>query len=299
MVRRGVDSCAPDLMKGRGFLLSAQRRRPAARRLGLWSPHPGRVRPWRGPWRWLPGALAVIGLLLVWWVAAQFSLVSPVVLPNPVAVACRVVEWATSGVIWSYLWPTVGEALLGLVLAGIVALPLGYGMAHSRLLAAVAEPFVAFSQTIPLVAVAPLLVLWIGYGTWPIAVLCAVVAFFPMLTTTVVGLRGIDGRIIEHAMLDGASAPQRLWHVEMPVAGPAVLAGVRAGGILAMTGAIVGEFVMGGTGLGTLLTISRQGADVVGVFTVLVWIALVALVFQAVIQIAERAATVRLQGEAS
>ena len=123
-----------------------------------------------------------------------------------------------SGIAWRYVEPTLVAALLGSALSIAVALPLGFTIAHSRLLAAVAEPFITFSQTVPLVAVAPLLVLWIGYGTIPVAVLCSVIAFFPMVTTTVVGLRGLDMRVIETAWLDGAGAWRRLVHIEAPMA---------------------------------------------------------------------------------
>ena len=172
-------------------------------------------------------------------------------------------------------------------------------VAHSRLLAAVAEPFIAFSQTVPLVAIAPLLVLWVGYGTFPIALLCAVIAFFPMVTTTIVGLRSLDMRVIETAWLDGAGAWQRLIHIEAPMVAPAVLAGVRGGVVLSMTGAIVGEFVMGGQGLGTLLTLSREAADTIGVFAVLAFLALIAAVLVSLLGVAERAANRNLQGEHS
>ena len=266
---------------------------------GLWSAYPGRVRPTHGAWRWIPATLALGLVLLLWWGVTATGLVPKVVLPNPFDVVVRVAAWAVDGTGWRYLVPTLGAALLGSVIAMVAAIPLGIAIAHSRLLAAIFEPFVAFSQTIPLVAIAPLLALWIGYGLVPIAVLCAIISFFPMVTTTVIGLRGMDMRIIEHAMLDGASPWQRLLHVELPIAAPAVLAGIRAGFVLSMTGAIVGEFVMGGAGLGTLLTISREAADSVGVFAVLVWIAVAALVLQGSIQIAERASTHRLQGEHS
>ena len=146
-------------------------------------------------------------------------------------------------------------------------------------------------------AVAPLLVLWIGYGTIPVAVLCSVIAFFPMVTTTIVGLRGLDMRVIETAWLDGAGTWRRLIHVEAPMAAPAVLAGVRGGVVLSMTGAIVGEFVMGGQGLGVLLTQSQQAVDTVGVFTVLVLLAIIASVLVSVMGLAERIANRNLQGE--
>ncbi len=269
------------------------------RRWGLWSAYPGRVRPIRGAWRWLPSTLAIAIVLLVWWAVSASALVAPVLLPDPLAVAGRAVNWALDGVLTRYLLPTLTAAALGSVIAAVVAIPLGILMAHSRLMAAVAEPFVAFSQTIPLVAFAPLLVLWIGYGTIPIAILCAVIAFFPMLTTTLVGLRNLDARVIEHAVLDGANWWRGLIQVELPIAAPAIMAGVRAGVVLSMTGAIVGEFVMGGSGLGTLLTISRQSTDTVGMFAVLVWIAITALVLQGTVQVLERGTRNRLQGESS
>lgn len=236
---------------------------------------------------------------MLWWAVSSAGIVSSAILPHPRDVAARVIDWIFDGTGVRYLVPTLGAAVMGSLLAMIVAIPMGIVIAHSRLLASILEPFVAFSQVIPLVAIAPLLVLWIGYGTVPIAVLCAIISFFPMVTTTVIGLRGMDMRIMEHALLDGADPWQRLVHVQLPIAAPAILAGIRAGFVLSMTGAIVGEFVMGGAGLGTLFTILRTSADYTGVFAVLVWIAFTALLLQGLIHIAERASTARLQGEHS
>lgn len=263
-------------------------------RIGLWSAYPARTRPLSLTARWIPPLVALAVLLVLWWWVARTMPSNA--LADPVAVGERVLRWIGSGVAWRYLAPTLGAALFGSVIAVGVALPLGYAIAHSRLLAAVAEPFVAFSQTVPLVAVAPLLVLWVGYGTSSIAMLCAVIAFFPMVTTTILGLRGLDMRIIENAWLDGANGWQRLIHVEAPIAAPAVLAGVRGGVVLSMTGAIVGEFVMGGQGLGTLLTISREAADTTGVFAVVALISLSAAGLAALLPFAERSSVRRLKG---
>ena len=242
-------------------MTTAERRRARSlAHLGLWSAYPARTRPTAG--RWLPAAIAF-----------------------------------TLGIAWRYLSPTLLAALLGVAFALVIAIPLGIVITHSRLLAAVMEPVVAITQTVPLVATAPLLVLWIGYGTIPIAVLCAIVAFFPMVTTTIVGFRSLDMRVVENALLDGANSWQRLVHIELPMAAPAVLAGVRGGVVLAMTGAVVGELVMGGAGLGTLLTLSREAADTTGVFAVVAWISLSAMALYGLIQLVERAAVARLQGE--
>lgn len=277
--------------------MTSQERRRARTlaHLGLWSAYPGRTRPSAGRWR---VTLASFGIVIViWWAVTATGAIDPLYLPNPVDVVSRMWTQLTTGVAWHYLAPTLAAALLGAAIAIAVAIPLGVVITHSRLLAAVVEPFVAVSQTIPLVAIAPLLVLWIGYGTVPIAVLCAIIAFFPMVTTTVVGLRSLDMRVVENALLDGASGWQRLVHVEGPMSAPAVLAGVRGGVVLTMTGAVVGELVMGGAGLGTLLTLTREAADTAGLFAVVAWISLTALTLHGLVHVLERAAVARLQGE--
>jgi NitT/TauT family transport system permease protein len=239
--------------------------------LGLWSAYPGRTHP--GRLRWVPAVAGLALVLVAWFAVTAAGAVDPLYLPGPFDVAARMLEQARLGIAWRYLTPTLAAALVGAALALAVALPLGVAVSHSRLLAAVLEPVIAFSQTVPLVAVAPLLVLWIGYGTVPIAVLCAIVAFFPMVTTTIVGLRVLDARVIEHSLLDGAGVGQRLWHI--------------------------GEMVMGGSGLGTLLTLSREAADTAAVFAVVAWISLAAMTLYYLVQLAERAAVARLQGEDS
>lgn len=275
--------------------LEERRRARSLAHLGVWSAYPARTRPMTG--RWKPAAAALGAVLLLWWAVTAGGLIAPLHLPNPLDVVARMGTQLTTGVAWRYLAPTLWAALLGALIAVAVAIPLGVVITHSRLFAAVVEPFVAISQTVPLVAIAPLLVLWIGYGTVPIAVLCAIIAFFPMVTTTVVGLRSLDMRVVENALLDGAGAWQRLVHIEGPMAAPAILAGVRGGVVLTMTGAVVGELVMGGAGLGTLLTLTREAADTAGLFAVVAWISLTALTLHGLVHALERAAVARLQGE--
>lgn len=274
-----------------------QRRARTLAHLGVWSAYPARTRPAQG--RWIPATVAVVAVLALWLAVTTLGAIDPLYLPSPLDVVGRMATQAETGVALRYLTPTLAAALLGAAIAVGVALPLGVIVTHSRLLASIVEPVVAISQTVPLVALAPLLVLWIGYGTVPIAVLCAIVAFFPMVTTTIVGFRALDMRVVENALLDGANAWQRLVHIEGPMAAPAVLAGVRGGVVLAMTGAVVGELVMGGAGLGTLLTLTREAADTAGMFAVVAWISLSAMVLYGFIQVLERAAVTRLQGEST
>lgn len=261
----------------------------------IWVPFPARTYPSSRVERFVVPAVASAVVIVLWYAASL--VLPPLLLPSPIDVATRLVRQAASGLAWQYLWPTLLPALLGVVIAIVTSLALGIVSAHSRVLAAVFEPFVALSQTVPLVALAPLLVLWLGYGAVPIGVLCAIVAFFPMVTTTIVGFRRLDMRPVEAAMLDGAGGFARLWHIELPMAAPSILAGMRAGSALAMTGAVVGEFVMGGKGLGTLLTLSRQASDTTGMFTVIFWISAAAMILYMLFAAAELAASRRLEGE--
>ena len=132
------------------------------------------------------------------------------------------------------------------------------------------------TQAIPAVAIAPLLVLWIGYGLGPVIVLCALIVFFPILISTVIGLRHVDADVVDAARMDGAGGWQLLTQVEFPMALASVLGGVRNGVTLSVTGAIVGEMVMGGGGLGTVLTVQRDSFDTAGMIATVIVLALIA-----------------------
>ena len=113
---------------------------------------------------------------------------------------------------------------------------------------------------------APLLVLWIGYGTLPVVVLCAFMVFFPITITVLLGLRSLDADVMDAARLDGAHGLSMLIHMELPMALPAIYTGLRTGFTLSVTGAVVGELIMGGEGLGTVLSTQQSRGDTTGVF---------------------------------
>lgn len=267
--------------------------RVALSRFG-WTPYPVRSRPAATVSAWLPSVVFGLLLLGLWYASTATGGVPAVFLPSPVAVAQRFISDLLAGEVFSYVWPTLVESLAGAGLAALVAFPLGYAVTHSLAMSRVLEPYIAITQTVPLVALAPLLALWIGYGTWSIAVLCAVIAFFPMVTTATIGFRALEPRVVDAALLDGATGWQLLRHVELPLAAPALLAGARAGLVLSVTGAVVGEFMMGGHGLASWLTTQRDRADTVGMFASLIWISGLALVLFWLIHLAEVAASRRL-----
>ncbi|MEV0633496.1 riboflavin ABC transporter permease RibX [Streptomyces sp. NPDC050619] len=182
----------------------------------------------------------------------------------------------------------MAESTAGSALGLAVALPLAYLIARNRVAAAALQPYVAASQAVPAVALAPLLALWFGYGLLPIAVLCALLVFFPILVSAVVGLRQIDSDVMNAARVDGVGRVQMLRYIEWPLALPSTLAGIRAGLTLSITGAVVGEFVVGGDGLGQLLTVQRSEADTVGMFVTLLVLVLLAACLYGLMLLLER-----------
>ncbi len=234
-----------------------------------------------------PTLLGVV-LVLVWWRATAAGGVPAYLLPSPGKVAARLGTMLFGGEIWPYLGTTLAEAFGGALVGALVALPLAVVIHRSRWVGAAVQPFLGATQAIPAIALAPLLVLWIGYGFVAIVGLCALMVFFPILISTVVGLRHVDGELLDAGRIDGASSWGLLWHIEAPLALPSVLAGLRNGFTLSVTGAVVGEMVMGGRGLGMVLTVQRDAVDTAGMFASILILCVVASTVYSLIHMWER-----------
>lgn len=244
----------------------------------------------RGPLHlgWLPSLILGALLLVLWQVLTQSGAVAAYLLPEPIEVARTFVHALTDGLLWSYTRTTLVESLAGFALGSAVALPVGFGIARSRLLARALEPYLAASQALPAIALAPLLILWLGYGLTPIAMLCALMVFFPMVVNTALGIRTLPPDPLDAARVDGAGWLALLWDIELPLALPSILAGMRTSLTLSITGAVVGEFVLGDRGLGGLLTIARGNFDTPLVFATLLMLVLLAAAMYGIARLAER-----------
>lgn len=232
--------------------------------------------------------LLLVLLVTLWWAFTHWASVEPWVFPTPRAFVTRFAHEIASAPLWSSVWITMQEALLGCLVGATIALPLAYAIYRSRYFAAAVEPFLGATQAIPAIALAPLLVLWIGYGLGAIVALCTLIVFFPILVSTTVGLRHLNVDVLDAARLDGASGMSMLLYMEVPLALPSILAGVRNGFTLSVTGAVVGEMVMGGQGLGTLLTIQRNSVDTTGMFVTIALLCAMAMTAYTVIYLCER-----------
>jgi NitT/TauT family transport system permease protein len=175
---------------------------------------------------------------------------------------------------------TIEESVLGFLLALAIALPLGYGLAKSRLLAVTLHPYVAAGQAIPAIVIAPFFSLWLGYGLLPNMLVCTLVVFFPIIVNTILGVQTIDSTLTDAARVEGASGWSLVAHIEFPLALPAILAAIRTGFTLSIVGALVGEFVGGSQGLGALVLMAKNQFNTPFMFaTVLVLAALAALYY--------------------
>ena len=222
------------------------------------APH---TRHWHLPGRLRAGlsSLAAIVLLLaVWELATALGWASQYVLPAPAIVLADLWEIVADGTITSNAAVTLQEAGLGLLIAAAVALPCGYVIAHVRLLEQFVAPLIAASQGVPAVAVAPLLVTSIGNGVELKVVVCAIIVVFPLLVNAVTAFRGVPREYLEVARVFGVPRWETIARVEAPLAAPVLLAGVKLAVTLSLTGAIVGEFVASGQGLGFLLNFYRD-----------------------------------------
>ena len=245
------------------------------------------------PRPWLVGVLGpvitVLAIVLLWEVVRRVGAYPAFILPSPLAVATRLGEIAADGTLWRNTQVTVSEAGLGFGLALLAALMLGYPLARVPALEIVATPLIAASQAVPAVAIAPLLVLWLGTGLAPKVVIAAVIVFFPLLVATITGLRGVERSLLEAARVFGATRRQIFWYVEVPLAAPALLGGLKLGLTLALTGAVVGEFVASDSGLGYLINWAREGSfDTSLLFAALIVLMALSTILYGAVSIAER-----------
>lgn len=236
----------------------------------------------------LAGPLTLLVLLGLWQLLTALAVYPAYILPSPEEVAARFGEVIQSGMLWRHLETTALEAALGFGAALVVAGLLCYPIAHSRLVSALLSPLLAATQAVPLVAVAPLLVIWFGFGLLPKIVTCALIVFFPLLLNAVAGLKSVDKSLMEAAQVFGATRWQAFWMVELPLAMHSMLTGVKIGFTVAITGAVVGEFISADSGLGYLLNLGRGQFDTPLVFVALLTLTGIAIAAYGLVGLAEK-----------
>lgn len=221
--------------------------------------------------RLLPWLLGV-ALLCAWeWSASAWQW-SSLVLPAPSRVGQALWQGLVSGFFWPHVWHTLREVLLGLTLGGCMGFGLGVWMGEWSALRRVLMPYVVLTQVVPKLALAPLFIVWFGFGVWPVVVITALICFFPLLENTLAAMQQVDPGRLELFRMLRATRWQTLWRLKLPAGLPTVLAGVRVAVVLALVGAVVGEFMVAGQGLGALIIAAQGSMDTALMFAVLVLI---------------------------
>lgn len=232
--------------------------------------------------------LSLAAALLVWWIIARIAGLPAFILPSPAQVAVRFWKALIDGSLLGNSLVTLMEVLLGLLAGTAAAVALGYAIAKSRLFERLISPFLVATQAIPIVAIAPLLVIWFGPGTFSKVLICALIVFFPVLVNTVVGVRAVPRPL--HDLMGSlyATPAQTLRHLELPAALPVLLGGLRIGATLSVIGAVVGELVGSDRGLGFLVNVARGQYDTALVFVAVFTLIALALTLYGAVTILER-----------
>lgn len=232
--------------------------------------------------------LALAIALAAWQAISSWSGLPAFILPPPSRVVERMGVALADGTLLRHTAATLTEVVTGLALGLAVATMLGYGLGKSAVLERVLSPYIVASQSIPIVAVAPLLVIWFGPGRLSKVLICALIVFFPVLVNTVVGVRSVPAELYDLMRSLRASRAQTFAKLEVPAAMPVLLGGLKIGATLSVIGAVIGEFVGADQGLGFLINVGDGLYDTPLVFVAVLTLVAMALALYAAVAALER-----------
>ncbi|MBN1287186.1 MAG: ABC transporter permease [Anaerolineae bacterium] len=240
------------------------------------------------PWRWLVSPLVALALLGLWYGVTAADLLPAFMLPAPGDVFEAFYEALEAGSLPYHIGVTLQEVLLGLASGLGVALSLGYLLAKFPLFERILAPYIVGLQAVPIVAIAPLLIIWFGSGTQSKIITCALIVFFPMLINTVVGMRQVEPDLRDLMRALNATRWQTFRYLEVPAALPVLLGGLKVSATLSVIGAVVGEFVGANAGLGFMINSARSVFDTPTVYVAVFTLTLMALALYGLVGSLER-----------
>jgi NitT/TauT family transport system permease protein len=231
--------------------------------------------------------LTSFGLLFVLWQWGVRAFGVPEnILPVPTEFLTKL--WTAKALIGEHTLVTAKEIILGFLMAAAISIPLGFFIVSVKAIERAVYPVIVFFQLVPKIAIAPLFVVWFGFGLFPKVLLTFLLCFFPTLVASMTGFRALDERVLYLTKSMGASWWQTFRHVRLPAAMTYIFAGLKVSVVFAATGAIVGEFVGANAGLGYLLLRGTSYLDMPLIFAVLVALSIVGIFFSYLVQYAER-----------
>jgi NitT/TauT family transport system permease protein len=233
--------------------------------------------------------LIVFALMFVLWeFAVHLTGVKEYLLPPPSKVWTEFLKRYPT--VMHGAWVTTQEIIAGYLLAVVVSIPLALSVAYSRFVETAIYPVVVFLQIVPKIAIAPLFIIWFGFGFTPKLLLVFLLSFFPIVVASIAGFKSVDPEIMDFARTTGASGWKMFFKIRLPQALPDIFTGLKVGAALSATAAVVAEFVAADSGLGYLLLQYNGQLETPMVFAIVVLLSLIGLAVYYVVEIIERIA---------
>jgi NitT/TauT family transport system permease protein len=237
--------------------------------------------------------LLLVVLVAGWHLVTASGAVPAYILPKPLDVLRVLLQGLSAPPgnpisLWPHLGITVAESVLGFAIGSIAGIAIGMGLAHSRLAEQVFYPYIIAFQALPKIAIAPFLVVWFGFGIEAKVLITSVITFFPLLVNSMAGYHAVEPDRIDLARACNATRLQIFSKIILPSSLPFIFAGLNMAAVLALLGAIVGEFVGAQSGLGMLLLQYNNNLNMAGAFAILVLLGLIGMAFSQIMRIAEK-----------
>ena len=242
--------------------------------------------------RWLPPLAVIAALLGLWELAARWELIAdalsiePFLVPAPSDVAESL--WTDRELLAENAWVTVQEVLLGFAIAVAAGVAFAVALHLSEVLRRAFYPLLMASQTVPVIAIAPILVVWLGFGIGPKLAIIALVCFFPITVNTLDGLRSVDPELPRMMRTLDASRAQILRRVEIPSALPFLFSGAKIAAVISVIGAVFGEWSGADEGLGHLILVAQGQVQTARVFAAVVVLSALAIALFGLLALLER-----------
>jgi NitT/TauT family transport system permease protein len=238
--------------------------------------------------RWLRPLLLILIILVIWDLVIRIFKIPPYLIPTPLAIIGQI--HAAWPMLLQETVPTLYATLGGFVLSILIGVPVAMLVAYSPLVESFVYPLVVFSQSIPKVAIAPLFVVWFGFGLFPRVLVAFLLGFFPIVVSTVMGFKSIEKDMIDLARSMGSSRLKMFFKISLPQSLPSIFSAMKVSITLCVVGAVVGEFVGANSGLGYVLQRANGNFDQPLIFSALVVLSAVGVVLFVAIDMLERVA---------
>ena len=238
--------------------------------------------------RYISSLILLVSLLLFWETIVRLVGLSALVVPAPSAVLLVLWDGLITGFLWHHIWVTGIETLLGFILGSSIGFIFGVILGEVDKLRRLIWPYVLATQVVPKLALGPIFIVWFGFGMTSTVVITALICFFPLVENTMTGLQIVASEKRELFRMLGAGRWKTLVHLKIPAGLPTIMAGVRVSIVLALVGAVVGEFIGGSEGLGASIIAAQGMMDSPLMFALFILITLMGVLFYQITILFER-----------